>query len=240
MAKKSNKKAVPARKAPPAKKKGVGSATWIAAAVAVVALVAVVFIVGSGGSKGTVAAAGPVSAGASAPQAAAPGAIPAEEAKYIGRLLPATYVEPAVAGAQTYSTGVVMTDVTAKQDVKQTTLAVADVVAGKIVYFEYQKPGAEPISMMAYVKPSGKLFVGVSYCIPCKGKRHDISPDGTLRCQACGTKRDLETGVGVSGGCRLYPLDEIPAAVAGGRIVIDNSVLNGWTAQPLDRQSGAF
>ncbi len=227
MAKKNTKKSVPAKAAPPAKKKAVGSRTWIAA-IAAVALVMLVIVVGSGGSKG---------AGAAATGQA--GAVPAEEAKYIGRLLPANYTEPSVASAQTYSAGVTMTDVTAKQDAKQTTLSVADVVAGKVVYFEYQKAGADPISMLAYIKPSGKLFVGVSYCIPCKGKRQDIAPDGTLRCQNCGTKRDLETGVGVSGACRLYPLDEVPASVAGGKIVIENSVLDGWTAQPLDRPVGA-
>ena len=238
MATKSRRSTVPHKAAPPAKKKGVGLGAWIAGAAAVLALLAVIVIVGTGGSKGVATAAGPVSAGAGAASGAA-GAVPAEEAKYIGRLLPASYAEASVAGPTTYSAVVKMTDIAAKQDAKQTTVKVADVVADKIVYFEYQKAGSDPVPMIAYVKPSGKLFVGVSFCLPCKGKRQSIDADGTLRCESCGTKRDLETGVGISGACRLYPLDEVPATVTGGNIVIQNSVLDGWTAQPLDRPVGA-
>ena len=45
-------------------------------------------------------------------------------------------------------------------------------------------------------------------------------------------------GVGISGACKLYPLDELPAKVVGDKIVIEKSVLDGWTVQPVDRPVG--
>jgi nitrite reductase/ring-hydroxylating ferredoxin subunit len=153
--------------------------------------------------------------------------------------LPAGFTETAVASASTYSSTIKMTDVNAAQGSKQLSVSLKDVVSNKIVYFEYQKPGSDPIPMIAYVKPSGKLFVGVSYCIPCKGTRQRIDADGILTCESCGTKRDLETGAGLSGACRLYPLDEVPATVSGGKIVVQDAVLQAWTAQPQDRPVGA-
>lgn len=227
MGKKKKANHTPQKIQPAAKRKSVGMATWIAGGVALIAVVAVI-VVASGGSGGPASAA-----------AGSAGSAPAAEAKYIGRLLPAAYAEPSVAAGAAYSSAVTMTDIAATQSATEFSVAVADVVAKKVVYFEYQKPGADPVSMIAYVKPSGKLFVGVGYCIPCKGKRQSIDADGTLRCEACGTKRDLESGVGLSGACKLYPLDEVPATVAGGKIVIDKTVVDGWTAQPLDRPVGA-
>ena len=232
----SKKKRTPpaATKRQPPAAKGVGPATWIAGAVALVAIVAVIMI---GSNKGQVPAAA-ATAGSPAAAASSSGGVPPEEAKYIGRLLPASYTEPSVSDAVSYSSSLAMANVTAAQGAKQTSLAVSDVVANKIVFFEYQKADGKNVPMVAYVKPSGKLFVGVSFCIPCQGTAQTIEADGTLRCSACGTKRDLETGVGISGGCKLYPLDELPAKVAGGKIVIENSAIDGWTTQPLDRPSG--
>lgn len=233
MAKKKNKKSVPQRVQPP-KKKSVSMTTWIVGAVALVAVVTV-FTIANGGSKVGAAGATTVTTGSGSSTVS----VPADEAKYLGRLLPVGFTESSVGGASTYAAAVEMTDVTAAQDTKQISVSLADVVKDKIVYFEYKKADGSAIPMLAYVKPSGKLFVGVSLCPPCQGKRQSIQPDGTLRCSACGTKRDLESGVGISGACRLYPTDEVPAKVAGGKIVIDSSVLEGWTSQPLDRKTGA-
>ena len=49
---------------------------------------------------------------------------------------------------------------------------------------------------------------------------------------------DPETGIGISGACKLYPLDELPAKIQGDRIVVDRTVLDNWTVQPTDRQVG--
>ncbi len=166
-----------------------------------------------------------------------PPTIPAEEQKYLGRLLPANYQAPTVQPV-TYGGTTQMTDVLADSTGAQVTVPLADLTTDKIVYFEYAKQGGDSVPMVAYVRPSGKLFVGVSYCIPCKGKRQFVDADGTLTCSSCGTKRDLETGVGISGACKLYPLDEVASKIVGDKLVIEKSVLDQWTPQPLDRKVG--
>lgn len=109
----------------------------------------------------------------------------------------------------------------------------------KIVNFNYPKKripsgtGTEPLSLMAYITPSGKLFTGTSYCPPCRSKLHDITADGSLTCKTCGTKRDLETLKGISGGCINYPPDELPAKISNGKVMIEESVLEDWKPKPL-------
>lgn len=161
----------------------------------------------------------------------------AEEKKYIGRLLPAGYEAPKV--AEPTEVQGTMVDITATQDDKGVTLPVSDVTTNKIVRFQYTKADGQAMPLIAYVRPSGKLFVGVSYCIPCQGTGQRLEADGTLTCESCGTKRDPETQVGISGACRLYPLDELPVTVAGDKITIDKAALDGWTQQPTDRKVGA-
>lgn len=220
----------PSKNAPQPKNTKNNKTGYILGTVALL-VVALMVVLSNLGTSNTAAAPGQA-AGAGAPQA------PPEELAYIGRFLPAGYVESAVASATTYTSTIKMTNVTAALGDKQVTLPVSDVVTNKIVFFEYQKPGAEAVPLAAYLKPTGRLLVAVSYCIPCKGTGQRIEADGTLTCETCGTKRDLETMVGISGACRLYPLDEIAATVSGGQIVIERSALDTWTPQPRDRQVG--
>jgi hypothetical protein len=211
----AGKRAPQAKKAAPPKR--TGRPMWIVAGAAIAVIAGLIAFSSLGAGKGNAA--------------------PPEEQKYIGRLLPANYTEPKVANAQTYSSTVKMTKVTPAPGGSQLAIPLGDVVAKKIVSFEYRRADGQVVPMLAYVKPSGKLFVGVNFCLPCKGKGQRIESDGTLTCETCGTKRDLETGVGASGACKLYPLDEVAAAVAGGRILVDKTVIEKWTPQPLDRPS---
>jgi Membrane iron-sulfur containing protein FtrD-like len=218
----AKKRASHQSKAAPAKKTNGNRSLLIAGAVAVV-VVAGIWAISASGAKS--------SGGA--------GAVPAEEQKYIGRLLPASYVEPKVADPQVYATTVRMTSLTGAASGAGISIPADQLVADKIVYFEYQKPGADAIPLVAYIKPSGKLFVGVSYCPPCKGKGQRIEAGGTLVCETCGTVRTLESGVGVSGACRLYPLDELPASLSNGKITVETAAIDKWTPQPLDRPTGS-
>ncbi len=218
MSKKKSKNAGP-KKAQPAPKKRSSRNVWIIAAVAVVAVVAIATLA-SGGSKGA----------SSAPSG--------PEAQYVGRLLPDGYQAPKVASQTLYTKAVAMTQIAATQDADGFSVPLDSVVGDKIVRFDYQRSDGKVLPMIAYVKPSGGLFVGVSYCPPCEGEGQRIEADGTLTCESCGTKRNLETNVGISGACKLYPLDEIPSTVSADRIVVDSSVLDSWTAQPLDRPVG--
>ena len=201
-----------------------GSAKLWIAGVATIAAVIVIVVLMSGGSGG--------GSGKGASNA------PADEAKYIGRLLPAGYAEPKPLKRAIYTSTIKQTDVTATDAGAQISVPVSEVTDKKIVSFAYNKPNSDPIPMLAYVKPSGKIFVGVNYCIPCKGQGQRIEPDQTLTCETCGTKRNLETQIGVSGACKLYPLDEIPSKIVGGNLVIDKAAMDSWTPQPLDRPVG--
>ena len=231
MSRKSTTSKSPARPAPPTKPKGNNRGLW-AGALIVVAIVAAFAWWNTSRSQSATSNAAATTGAAVGPASSSP----ADEAKYLGRFLPAGYKEPMVQPV-TYTSPTQMTDVTADTKGAQVTLSLADVTADKIVYFEYPKSGSDPIPMIAYIKPSG-LYVGVSYCIPCKGKKQFVDADGTLTCSSCGTKRNLETGVGISGSCRLYPLDEIASKMVAGKIVIEKSALDSWTPQPKDRPIG--
>lgn len=160
----------------------------------------------------------------------------AEEARYIGRLLPAGYRAPAVSEAVAYDSAVEMAELNLTSTDTQVSVPVAEVTGAKLALLQYE--GAQSLPLIAYVKPSGALFVGVSYCPPCQGEWQTIQPDGTLTCNSCGTKRDLESQAGISGTCKLYPLDELPVTIVDGNIVIERSIIDTWTAQPLDRKVG--
>lgn len=201
-----------------AKNSGQSRGLWVVGALLVGSIVAAAVFAGSGARP-----APPVSS---------------EEAKYLGRFLPSGYSEPRVTEAAAYSSTWNMSSVTPASGDGGISVPVAEVASKKIVSFKYAKPGGEAIPLVAYAKPSGKLFLGVSYCVPCKGEGQRIESDGTLTCESCGTKRDLETMAGISGACKLYPLDELPAKVSGDKIVVDKSALDGWTPQPLDRKVG--
>jgi hypothetical protein len=160
------------------------------------------------------------------------------EVKYIGRYLPKEYAPAKLTEPISYEKRVDPADI--KPEVKDgfIQLNVGDIIKNRIVYFEYTRAGDNRvIPMTAYVKPSGKLFVGVSLCRPCQAKRQYIDSDGLLTCSACGTKRDMETQAGVSGACKLYPLDEMPHRLAGDKVLISESSLGSWKEQPLDRSN---
>ncbi|MDH4140765.1 MAG: DUF2318 domain-containing protein [Coriobacteriia bacterium] len=219
MAKNKKKRVATTQKAPTAPKKSPRN-IWIVAVLAVAA-VAVFVALANGGSG----------------DPASPASSKAEQ-DYAGRLLPAGYEAPKVADMIVYTKAIPMTDVGATQDASGFSIPLDPVVANKIVRFDYQRPDGKTLPMIAYARPSGRLFVGVSYCPPCQGVGQRIEADGTLTCESCGTRRNLENNVGLSGACKLYPLDEVPSTVAGDRIVVDSSVLDSWTAQPLDRPVG--
>jgi hypothetical protein len=160
------------------------------------------------------------------------------EAKYIGRYLPKGYAPAKLIEPIGYEERIDPTDINPEIKDGSIQLNVGDIIKNRIVYFEYTRAGDNTvIPMTAYIKPSGKLFTGVSLCRPCQAKRQYIDSDGLLTCTACGTKRDLETQAGVSGACKLYPLDEMPHSLLGGKVLISENSLGSWKEQPLDRSN---
>ncbi len=165
-----------------------------------------------------------------------------EEKKYWGRFLPKGYSEPKLTDQIDYGkiSRIKMIRIDATTSSEGASVAVGDVIKNRIVYFEYQKAGADPVSLMAYIKPSGRLFVGASYCPPCQSRYQRIEGDFTITCEVCGTKRDLEGMIGISGPCKLYPIDEFPVKIIGDKIFLDAGVLNRYSPQPIDRPVGTL
>jgi len=214
------KKATPAPPAEPPK--GNARILMVVVAVAIVGIIVAVNLAGGESQTGD--------GGARQPSA--------EEAPYIGRFLPANYTAPVVAEPTAYTSTIEMAELTAVLSETQVTIPLSQVKGAKIALAQYAPEGQAPLPLIAYVKPSGGLFVGVSFCAPCQGEWQTIQADGTLTCNACGTKRDLESQAGISGSCKLYPIDELPVSVEGDTIIIDRAAVDSWTPQPLDREVG--
>jgi len=158
-----------------------------------------------------------------------------------GRFLPASYQEQSISNPVDYSQqqAVPMTDVKNSVADGSVEISLNDIKQNKFIFTAYEKKqvnfngGTTGLPIMAYIKPSGKLFVAISFCPPCQGIRHTITPDGTLSCNTCGTKRDLETQKGISGACALYPPDELPVKIQGDKVLISEKVLNDWSPQQI-------
>lgn len=161
------------------------------------------------------------------------------EAKYIGRYLPKNYEPAQLTESIKYDKRIDMANISPEVKNGNILINAGDVIKNRIVYFEYTRASdGQVIPMMAYIKPSGKLFTGVSFCPPCQEKRQYFDVDGLLTCGACATKRDAESQVGISGACKLYPFDEITHKLVGDKIQIAEAGLAKWTPQPLDRPVG--
>jgi len=100
------------------------------------------------------------------------------------------------------------------------------VLEKRLVRFEYETKGNK-IPLLSYVTPSGKVITAVSMCEPCRSTRFHIEGK-TLVCNACGTKWNLETLKGISGGCLTYPPDVIPSTVEKGVIQIEDKIVTQW------------
>lgn len=90
--------------------------------------------------------------------------------------------------------------------------------------------GREALPLIAYVKPSGQLFVGVSYCEPCRSTSFHAESDFTLTCNVCNTKWNLETldaDTGM-GACWPFPPDQLKVKVEGGKVMIKESDVSKW------------
>jgi hypothetical protein len=116
-------------------------------------------------------------------------------------------------------------------------IPIADVTAKKIVGVLYNRTTPMPdgyndikgnaLPLLAYVAPSGRLVVASSLCEPCHSYEFHI--EGTdLVCNSCGTRWDLNTLEGKSGGCLSYPPNELKATVAGGTLSVPTGQLESW------------
>lgn len=80
------------------------------------------------------------------------------------------------------------------------------------------------LPLIALYTPSGNVKVGIRTCEPCGSFSMHIDEGKYLICDACGTKWDLETFEGVSGGCLEFPPPQLPVTISN-NIEIDLSTL---------------
>lgn len=146
---------------------------------------------------------------------------------------------PKVAKPGEYKEKIEMKTVETKEDNNYLSIALEDVLKNRLVNFYYDDKripdgtSTKPLSLMAFITSSGKLFVGTAYCPPCRSDKHYIDSDGTLTCDLCATKRDMETLEGISGGCIDYPPDEFNIRISNGMVNIGLSDLKAWSPKPL-------
>lgn len=97
---------------------------------------------------------------------------------------------------------------------------------GRIIPLDLYKGGNLPLIFL--YTPSGNVKAGIRTCEPCGSFSMHIGEGKYLICDACGTKWDLETFRGISGGCPEYPPPQLPTTISN-NIEIDLSTL-GVTA----------
>lgn len=112
--------------------------------------------------------------------------------------------------------------ITSVSDEAGVSISLSDLEKNKIVNFEYAT-----IPLVAFITSNGDAVVAIRVCEPCDGQSFSIV-DGALYCNACGTRWDLQTNVGISGGCKMYPPERINYSVENGRIYVDAEQVLNW------------
>lgn len=141
---------------------------------------------------------------------------------------PRMLAQPLVTEKTDYGDGIIpMSPIESTVQDGRITIPVQAVKEKKLVRFEHND-GSRSLPLLAYLTPSGRLVTAVSVCEPCESTRFHIEGK-TIVCDKCGSRWDLETLSGLSGGCLSYPPDFIPSVVQGGTIQIDEARVKQWT-----------
>lgn len=111
-------------------------------------------------------------------------------------------------------------------DGERISIPVDDVRNNKLVAFDYNS-GTKTIPLTAWVTPSGAIKTAIRMCEPCNSTSFRIEGN-ILVCNTCGTRWDLETLKGISGGCVNYPPDPMPSIIEGGNVIIDAGPVKAW------------
>lgn len=119
-----------------------------------------------------------------------------------------------------------MTDVANTVSNGKVAVALDEVKKAGIIYTEYNQNGKN-LALTAWVAPNGDVQAAVSMCEPCRGKKFHIEGNDIV-CNTCGTRWNLTTLEGVSGGCLKYPPDKVKFEVKDGKILMDESQIKAW------------
>ncbi len=110
------------------------------------------------------------------------------------------------------------------------TISAEEVRKNKLVAFDF-KSGNKSVPLTAWVSPSGAIKTAIRVCEPCNGYSFRLEGKDII-CNTCGTKWDLETLKGISGGCTKYPPDVILSLVAADTIVVEEAAVVAWSPRP--------
>lgn len=72
----------------------------------------------------------------------------------------------------------------------------------------------EYLPLVVISTPKGKTLAGIRVCEPCGSFNFHIVEKKYLQCDACGTRWNIETLQGISGGCQNYPPPELSVNTA--------------------------
>ncbi len=87
----------------------------------------------------------------------------------------------------------------------------------RIILSSYRN--AEYLPLIFISTPDGNTIGGVRVCEPCSSFSFHIVNRKYLQCDACGTRWNIETLMGVSGGCMGYPPPKFTTGLLDGVVV---------------------
>jgi len=137
----------------------------------------------------------------------------AAERSYVGEFISMTAIEPII-------------------EADTVKLSFDEIDKKNIVFFEIENNENQLVPLMAYITPSGRLFVGSSFCEPCKGRTFSLAGE-TLVCDTCRTTYNVETHEYISGSpvCGKYPPVNMNPEIVNGEVVIQLENILSWRSR---------
>lgn len=125
-----------------------------------------------------------------------------------------------------------------KQTSEGVSFSLADLKEDFIVGLVYQRTNPMPegyqlaaggnvLPVMSYLSPGGRLVVATSFCEPCRSTLFHFEGN-QLVCDVCFTRWDLNTLLGIGGGCFDYPPEELAAEVRDDTVFVPSADLETW------------
>ncbi len=139
------------------------------------------------------------------------------------------YGDPVVSERSFIGKVIKMTNIETLEDSETIKFPLEIVDQNNIVYFESVNQDQETVPMMAYITPSGRLFVGSSLCEPCRGKKFSLAGE-TIVCDTCKTTYKIENHEFISGAkiCGQYPPVNMNPEIIDGNVVIQKEEVLSW------------
>lgn len=134
----------------------------------------------------------------------------ADTRSYIGKLVPMTTIDPEIKDGNVV-------------------FPLEEVNTNNIVYFEIENDQNVLVPLMAYITPTGRLFVGSSMCEPCRGRKFSLAGE-TMVCDTCKTTYNIETHEFISGVpvCGSLPPVYMNPQVEEGNVMVDHNEILSW------------